>query len=188
MLGARITQRRQMDPRKEMLTTAEQDRRNRDVHLVDEPRLEILSHRGNATAELDVEAARGLSGALERILNPTGDEMKDRPAFHGDRLTRVASQHEHWRMIGRILPPPTAPRVVAPRPAHGAEHVAAHDVRPDLIPAAFRKIIVGTCGPVRFSLHLAKRARDHKPVVERLASDAEPVLPVLARTSAVPVE
>src|SRR5438876_4673001 len=46
MLGARIAQRRQVDPRKERLTTAEQDRRDRDMHLVDEPRLEILAHRG----------------------------------------------------------------------------------------------------------------------------------------------
>src|SRR6185437_6046117 len=106
----------------------------------------------------------------------------------GDRLPRVASQHEHRRMIGRILSPPAAPRVVAPGPAHGAEHVAAHYVRPDPFPAAFGKIIVGTCGPVGFPLHPAKRARDHKPVVERLASDAEPVVPVLARTGAVPVE
>src|SRR3989454_8978942 len=45
MLGARITQRRQIDPSKEMLATAQQDRRDRDMHLVDEPRLEILAHR-----------------------------------------------------------------------------------------------------------------------------------------------
>src|SRR2546426_12277886 len=42
MLGARITQRRQVEPRKEMLATPQQDRRDRDMHLVDEPRLEIL--------------------------------------------------------------------------------------------------------------------------------------------------
>ena len=35
MLGARIAQRRQVHPRKERLTTAEQDRRDRDMHLVE---------------------------------------------------------------------------------------------------------------------------------------------------------
>src|SRR5436309_10163704 len=54
MLGARIAQRRQVDPRKERLTTAEQDRRDRDMHLVDEPRLEILAHRGRPAAHLDI--------------------------------------------------------------------------------------------------------------------------------------
>src|ERR1043166_5587589 len=142
MLGARITQRRQIDPAKEVLATAEQDRRDRDVHLVDEPCLEILPHRGNSAAELDVEVARGLASARERVLNPAGDEMKDRPAFHGDRLTRVASQHEHRRMIRRILPPPAAPRVVAPRPAHGTENVAAHMYRPHPFPPPPRPTIV----------------------------------------------
>src|ERR1044071_992000 len=188
MLSARITQRRQIEPRKEMLASAEQDRRDRDVHLVNEPRLEILPQRRNAAAELDVEVARGLPGALERVLNSAGDEMKDRPAFHGDRLARVTRQHEHRRMIGRILPPPAAPLVVTPRPALGAEHVAAHDPRTDPHHAALRKIIVGARGPPRLSMHLAKRARTHKPVVECLAADAETVLAVLARTGAVPVE
>src|SRR5437667_350841 len=58
MLGARIAQRRQVHPRKERLTTAEQDRRDRDMHLVDEPRLEILAHRGRPAADLDIQPAR----------------------------------------------------------------------------------------------------------------------------------
>src|SRR6266853_941234 len=79
MLGARIAQRRQIDPRKERLTTAEQDRRDRDVHLVDEPCLKILAHRGRPAADLDIALARG-PRATERFLNSAGDEMKDGPA------------------------------------------------------------------------------------------------------------
>src|SRR2546421_11067924 len=82
MLGARIAQGRQVDPRKERLTTAEQDRRDRDMHLVDEPRLEILAHRGRPAADLDIELARGLTGAPERFLDSAGDEIEDGPAFH----------------------------------------------------------------------------------------------------------
>src|SRR6266576_1390013 len=188
MLGARITQRRQIDPRKEMLATAEQDRRNRDVHLVDEPRLEILAHRGDASADLDIEVARGLPGAPERFLNSAGDEMKDGPAFHRDRLARVVGQHEHRRVIGRILPPPAAPLVVGPGAPHRAEHVAAHEIRPDPLAGALGKIVVGTRGSTRFATHLLKRARDDEPVVQRLTADAEWVLAGLARTGAVPVE
>src|SRR5438105_7310629 len=108
MLGARIAQGRQVDPRKERLTTAEQDRRDRDMHLVDEPRLEILAHRGGPAADLDIAPARGLPGATERFLNSAGDEMKDGPAFHRDRFARMVRQHEHRHVIGRVLAPPAA--------------------------------------------------------------------------------
>src|SRR5437773_9922341 len=91
-------------------------------------------------------------GATERFLNSARDEMKDGPAFHRDRLARVVRQHEHRRMIGRILPPPAAPLVVGPRPAHGAEHVSAHDIRPDAFPEALGKIVVGTRRPPVFPL------------------------------------
>src|SRR5258705_4326781 len=188
MLGAHITERRQVEPRKERLTTAEQDRRDRDVHLVDEPRLEILSYRGGASADLDIEVARGLPGAAERILNSARDEMKDGPALHRDRVARVARQHKHRRMIGRILPPPAAPLVVGPGPAHRAEHVGAHDIGTDAFPEALGKIVVGTRRPARFPVYLAKRARADVPAVQLLTTDAEWVLKGLARTGAVPVE
>src|SRR5437763_13322626 len=86
MLGARIAQRRQVHPRKERLTTAEQDRRDRDMHLVDEPRLEILAHRGRSAADLDIEPARGLPGATERFLNTTGDDLLNVSSFNRYRM------------------------------------------------------------------------------------------------------
>src|SRR5437588_6578996 len=84
MLRASIAQRRQVDPRKERRTTAEQDRGDCDMHLVDEPRLEILAYRGRSAADLDIALARGLPGATKCFLDSTGDEMKDCPAFHCD--------------------------------------------------------------------------------------------------------
>src|SRR5881628_1779517 len=188
MLGARIAQRRQVDPRKERLTTAEQDRRDRDVHFVDEARLEILAHRGRPAADLDIEPACGLPGATERFLNSAGDEMKDGPAFHRDRFARVVRQHEHRHVIRRVLAPPAAPLVVGPRPAHGAEHVSAHDIRTDAFPEALGKIVVGTRRPARLPVHLAKRARADVPAVQLLTTHAEWVLPSLAGAGAVPVE
>src|SRR5207247_4600736 len=89
MLGARIAQRRQVDPRKERLTTAEQNRRDRDMHLVDEPRLEILPHRGRPAAPLDIAppppASRAPPGGFAI---PPGTERKAGPRFHGVRLRR----------------------------------------------------------------------------------------------------
>src|SRR2546421_8755174 len=105
MLGARIAQRRQIDPRKQMLATAEQDWRDREVQLVDESRLEILPHRGHSSADLDIKVTGGLPRALQRFLNPAGDEVKDGPAFHSDGLVRVVRQYEHRRVIGWILSP-----------------------------------------------------------------------------------
>src|SRR5207249_4804268 len=58
MFGARIAQRRQVHTGKERLTTAEQNRRDRDVYFVDEARLEILAHRGRPAADLDIAPAR----------------------------------------------------------------------------------------------------------------------------------
>src|SRR5439155_6540614 len=168
--------------------TAEQDRRDRDMHLVDEPRLEILAHRGRPAADLDIEPARDLPGATERFLNSAGDEMKDGPAFHRDWLARVVRQHKHRRMIGRILPPPAAPPIVRPRPAHGAEHVSAHDIRTDAFAEALGKVVVGTRRPARFSVYLTKRARADVPAVQLLTTHAEWVLPSLAGAGAVPVE
>src|SRR5437763_14684860 len=124
MLSARIAQRRQVDPRKERLTTAEQDRRDRDMHLVDEPRLEILAHRGRPAADLDIAPARGLPGATERFLNSAGDEMKDGPAFHRDRCARVVRQHEHRHVIRRGFAPPAPPLVLGPTPQYGAGPVS----------------------------------------------------------------
>src|SRR5256712_976229 len=188
MLGARIAQRRQFQPRKQRLTTGEQDRRDRDGQFVDVARLEILAHRGRPAADLDIEVARSLPGAAQRFLNAAGDEMKDGPAFHRDRLARVVRQHKHRRMIGRIPPPPAAPLVVGPRPAHGAEHVSAHDIRTDAFPEALGKIVVGTRRPPRFSVYLAKRARADVPAVQLLTTHAEWVLQSLAGAGAVPVE
>src|SRR5207247_6582911 len=114
------------------------------------------AHRGRPAADLDIEPARGLPGATERFVDSAGDEMKDGPAFHRDRFARVVRQHEHRHVIRRVLAPPAAPPVVGPRPAHGAEHVPAPDIRTDAFPEAPGKNVVGARRPAPLYLHLAK--------------------------------
>src|SRR5437667_6711182 len=112
------------------------------MHLVDEPRLEILAHRGRPAADLDIELARGLTGATERFLDSAGDEMKDGPAFHRDRFARVVRQHEHRYVIRRVLAPPAVSLVVGPRGADGAALVLAHDIHTEAFPVALGRIVV----------------------------------------------
>src|SRR5437660_1617371 len=144
-------------------------------------------HPGSSRS-LVTEPARGLPGATQRFLNSAGDEMKDGPAFHRDRFARVVGQHEHRHVIRRVLAPPAAPPVVRPRPAHGAEHVAAHDIRTDAFPEALGKIVVGARRPARLPVDLAKPARADVPAVQLLTTHAEWVLQSLAGAGAVPVE
>src|SRR5436190_16992913 len=128
------------------------------------------------------------SRARRSASSSAGDEMKDGPAFHRDRFARVVRQHEHRHVIRRVLAPPAPPPVVGPRPAHGAEHVSAHDIRTDAFPQAFGKLVVGTRRPARFSVYLVKRAGAHVPAVPPLSTHTEWVLQSLAGAGAVPVE
>src|SRR5437867_12634473 len=107
MLGARIAQRRQVDPGKERLTTAEQDRRDRDMHLVDEPRLEILAHRARPAADLDIAPPPPPPPRpSEPLPNSARDQMKDGPALHPDPAAPLARQPEHLDPTPRVLAPP----------------------------------------------------------------------------------
>src|SRR5436853_7619936 len=128
------------------------------MHLVDEPRLEILAHRGRPAADLDIEPARGLPGATERFLNSAGDEMKDGPAFHRDRFARVVRQHEHRHVIRRVLAPPAAPPVLGPRSTPGGAHVSPHDIPIAALPAAPAKNVGGARPPRRLCGYPATRA------------------------------
>src|SRR5206468_1468631 len=86
MLGARIAQRRQIEPRKEMLAAAQQVRRDRHVHFVDEPRLEILAHRGRPAADLDMAA---------------GPSARTPRETHAYRDSSRAGPHVRWRVGAR---------------------------------------------------------------------------------------
>src|SRR3982751_1902698 len=60
----------------QLLARAHQHRTQREMQLVDEPRLQVFAHRGNAAADAHVLAAGGLARLLERRLDAVGDEME----------------------------------------------------------------------------------------------------------------
>src|SRR4051794_26565939 len=117
-----------LDAVEDPLAGAEQDRRDVERELVDDPGNEGLSHSRGATR--DVYAA--LPGRLARLgvsgVEAAGDEVEGRTAFHLDRLVSVMGEHEHRRVVRRLGTPPAAP-VLIPLAADRPEHVPPHDVR-----------------------------------------------------------
>src|SRR5436305_3906681 len=117
-----------LDALEDPLAGAEQDRRNVERELVDDPGNEGLAH-GRGAAR-DVYAA--LPGRLARLcvsgVEAAGDEVEGRPAFQLDWLVGVVGEHKHRRVVRRLGTPPAAP-VLIPLAADRPEHVPPHDVR-----------------------------------------------------------
>src|SRR5579859_2031140 len=97
------------------------------MHLVDQAGAQILPDRGDTAT--DPHVASSSSGLCLRQggVNPFGDEMKLRPARHLEYLARVMRQHEHRRVIWRLVAPPAFPVLVRPRTPNRSEHVAPED-------------------------------------------------------------
>src|SRR5881392_3690940 len=111
-----------LDAIEDPLAGSEQDRRDVQRELVDDPGNEGLAHSRGAAR--DVYAA--LPGPLARLCvsgaEAAGDEVEGRPAFHLDRLVRVMGEHKDRRVVRRLGTPPAAP-VLIPLAADRPEHV-----------------------------------------------------------------
>src|SRR6185312_3692011 len=75
---ALISQRTHVDIAQQVLASPEQHRRNDEVQLVDQPRLQILADRGDAAPESNVQAACRLARLAQRRLDAFGHEMEYR--------------------------------------------------------------------------------------------------------------
>src|SRR3954462_2270150 len=146
-----------LDAVEDPLAGAEQDRRDVERELVDDPGYEGLAHRRGATR--DVHAA--LAGRLTRLgvsgVEAVGDEVEGGPAFHLERLVSVMGEHKPRRVVRRLGPPPTAP-VLIPHAADRPEHVPPHDVGAAWAhePAGRRRVgVVGTLVAEMPSVELA---------------------------------
>jgi hypothetical protein len=78
-----------VDPFEQRRSIAEEDRGDRDVQLVDESGTEVLPDRVGAAADPDVTGSGGLAGALQRLVDPAGDEVEGGAAGHRDRVARM---------------------------------------------------------------------------------------------------
>src|SRR5690242_755208 len=106
----------EIDARKQSFAAAKENRRHREMHLIDEAGLQILTNRRHPAADAHVFAFRGLARSFERFVNSAGDEVKDSAAVHRDRRTRVMREYEHRYVVGRIIAPPAFPTLIGPRP------------------------------------------------------------------------
>jgi len=177
-----------IDPVQQMLSGAEQDRRDGQLHLVDQAGAQVLSNRGNAATQSNVEAARGFPCPLERRVNAISYEMENCPASHLDRGTRVMRQDEDRCVVGRLVAPPAFPGVIRPASADGPEHVSAEDPRADARESTGGDIVVDAFFARFRAVHLLEGARMKEPVDQFGTIDAERVLEILIRARTVTVE
>src|SRR5687767_9649507 len=82
---ALIAERRQIKSAEQVLSFAEQDRREGNVQRVDQARFEILPNGGDTAADADVAIAGSLARAIECVVNAAGHEVKHRAAVHLER-------------------------------------------------------------------------------------------------------
>src|SRR3954453_6477912 len=118
-----------LDAVEDPLAGPEQDRRDVERELVDDPGNEGLAHSRGAARDVYAALPGRLAGLRVRGLEAAGDEVEGRPAFHLDRLVSVMGEHEHRRVVRRLRTPPAPPGLI-PLAADRPDHVAPHAVRP----------------------------------------------------------
>src|SRR5436190_21117300 len=174
------------------LARAEQDRRDVERELVDDPGNEGLAHSRGATRDVHAAVASRLTRLCVSGVEAAGDEVEDRPAFHLDRLVSVMGEHKYRRVVRRLGTPPATP-VLIPLAADRPEHVPPHDVRAarahepagrgrigvvgalvaempamELAPALAEWLLAALVGPsdetVERYRHVARRVRHRRPL------------------------
>ena len=187
--GAGIAQGGKVYSFKEPFTSAKQDRRNGDVHLVDQALTKILLNDVYAATETNILASRRFAGLRQGGGDAFRNEVERRSSFHDQRRAGVVGQHEHWNVIDGIFAPPTPPALIWPRSANRSEHVPAENPSPDVLKASSGKIIIkARSSAMATEQVLLKRSCREGPTMKRGAAHAEWVVDVLVRASAEAVE
>jgi hypothetical protein len=86
VLSTPVTELHRVQTGKDMLSRTEQDRRNREMHLVDEPRAEVLPNRLYTPADPDVSSICCGRGLPQGAVYTVSDEMERRVSLtvHGN--------------------------------------------------------------------------------------------------------
>jgi len=148
----------------------------------------LLEDLGPAT-ERHVLAIGCLACLLESRLDAVGDEKECRASLHGQRLARVMCEHENRVVEWRVIAPPSLPWVLAPRSAHRAEHVAAHDRRAEIVERLAQHVIVNSrLAASCVAVQRAKGFGGKGPVVNMDRAFAKRIFHALVRPGDVAVE
>lgn len=133
-----------------------------------------------AAADPDVLALRDGPRLVQRRLDPLSDEIENGAALHLLWWPRMVGQNEHRRVVRRIRAPPPLPFVVRPCPAHGPEHVAAHDPRANVLERASREFVVDAGRPAVAALDIPQEcAGADEPLVQLLTAPAQRLFAIL---------
>src|ERR1700694_5301876 len=158
------------------------------MQLINQGSAQILPNSGYAATEADVAAARCGGRLLQSGVYAFGDKAKLRTSRHPKRRPRVMRQYEHGRVIRRLVAPPALPAVVRPRASDRTEHVASKNPGTDSGKALLRNPVIDSRFAVVIAVHLPPRARVEEPLHQLGAPDAERMLEILVRPSAVAVD
>ncbi len=76
VLGAAIAELRCVDASEKVFPGTEKDRRDGEMHLVDQASAKVLANRGDSAAKPDVLTVGGLGGSLKCRVDAIGHEME----------------------------------------------------------------------------------------------------------------
>ena len=158
------------------------------MHLVDEPRLQILANDSNAAADPDVFATCRIARLRQCRVNAARHEIKGCAAVHDNGFAGVMRQNKHWHMIGRVIAPPPFPVVVRPLPTARAEHVPPHDPRPDVRKSACRKFVIDIFAPAAHPEHGPECSGFEGPLVQISPARSERAIKRLVWSSAIAIK
>ena len=177
--GAGVAQGRKVDSFKESFTSAKQDRRNSDVHLVDQALAKILLNDVYAATNTNILAFGRFASLRQGGVNAFRNEVEGCSSFHDQRCACVVGQHEHRDVIDRILAPPAPPAFIWPRSANRPEHVPAENPSPDVLKASSGEVLINArCSAIVTEQVLLKRSCGEGPAMKRGAAHAEWVVDV----------
>src|SRR5258706_7631037 len=120
-------------------------------------------------------------------MNAVSDEVECSTTLHLERSPRVMREHEHRRVIRRLISPPAFPTLVRPWSAHRTKHIPSENIGADILETARGDIVVDAILAVFATVHTLPGASREEPVKHLKPANAERILEILIRPGAVPI-
>jgi hypothetical protein len=115
----------EIDSREQMFAFSQENRRQRQMHLVNVACEQILAKSRDATPDVDILTLSSPFRQPQCGVRSICDEVECGATCHLERSACVMCEYENRRMVWRGVPPPTFPGIVWPWPAHWPKHISA---------------------------------------------------------------